>query len=253
MTSEGVRIAIALALLMALLLLRIQSELFCAAEYDEPDNRFGRGFWTRLAWYGLGLAAIGGIYYAHPQPHDMLYLVLGGKREVLAWGLALGAVGAGLSALIALVRYGSLRLPAPRAYPGAAINSVATAVIDEATFRGVLQGLLLAIGLPTGSAIAVQTVVYALATRSAAPGRPRSMLVMAVFLGAACGWATISTEGIGAAILAHTVTSFALFVCTGHAGHVARRGEEPEEVAAVHKPEGWTPVPPQDTTVPPQD
>ncbi len=131
-------------------------------------------------------------------------------------------------------------------YPGAAVNSVATALIDEVTFRAIFQGMLLALGIPPISAILTQTVVYALVTRSAAPGRPHSMIVMAFAIGAGCGWATIATEGIGAAILAHTLTSFALFVCTGHAGHVAPAGEEPEEVAARHHPEGWTRVVRQD-------
>jgi membrane protease YdiL (CAAX protease family) len=245
MTSEPVRLATALALLMALFLLRVQAETFAAAEYDEPNNRYHRGFWTRLCWYGLGLGLLLAIYDVHPQPHDVLYLVLGGKREVLIYGLPLAAGGAVLAALIAWLRYGELRLPAPLAYPGAAINSVATAVIDEAAFRGVLQGMLLAIGLPVGSAILTQTVLYALATRSAAPGRPRSMVVMSVAIGIACGWATISTEGIGAAILAHSLTTFALFICTGHAGHLSRGGEEPEEVAALHRPEGWREVRPR--------
>jgi membrane protease YdiL (CAAX protease family) len=245
MTSENVRLATAVALLMVLFLLRLQSEAFAAAEYDEPSNRYHRGIWTRLAWYAIGLVAVWLIYNIHPQPHDQLYLVLGGKRDVLVYGLPLAVCGAALAALIAWLRYGGPRLPEPRAYPGAAANSVLTAVIDEAAFRGVLQGMLLAVGLPTGSAILTQTVLYALATRSAAPGRPRSMFVMAVAIGLACGWATIATEGLGAAILAHSLTTFALFVCTSHAGHVARTGEEPEEVAALHKPEGWTEVSPR--------
>ena len=94
-------------------------------------------------------------------------------------------------------------MPAPSAYPGAAINSIVTAVIDEATFRGALLGILLAAGLPDGSSILIQAIVYILATRMGAPGRHRYMLVLTLGIGVGCGWATVRTGGIGAAILAH--------------------------------------------------
>ncbi|MGD0018413.1 MAG: CPBP family intramembrane glutamic endopeptidase [Candidatus Limnocylindrales bacterium] len=239
MTSEYVRIVIAVGLLLALILLRLQSESFGAAEYDEPGNRYHRGFWTRLCWYALGLALLAAIYGTHPQPHDVLFLVVGKHVDVFTFGLSLAVVGAAQAAIFAWFRYGGLRLPAPSAYPGAALNSVLTAVIDEAAFRGALQGMLLAAGLPDGSAILTQAIVYVLATRMGAPGRHRYMLVLSLGIGIGCGWATVRTGGIGAAILAHTLTSFALFVCTGHAGQVAARGSEPDEVEALHKPEGW--------------
>jgi membrane protease YdiL (CAAX protease family) len=242
MTGEQLRVAISIALLGALLLLRLQAEAFSAAEYDEPDNRYHRGFFTRMWWYVIGFGLLFAIYEIAPRPHDELYLVLGARSEVLTYGFALGACGALLALVLAWFRYGRLRLPSPSQYPGAAINSVFTAIVDEATFRGVLQGMLFAIGLPNGSAILIQTVTYALVTRSAAPGRPRSMLVMAVAIGLAGGWVTQVTEGIGAAILAHSVTSFAFFIFTGHAGHIARGGDEPEERAAIHRPIGWTEV-----------
>ncbi len=239
MTSEYVRIVIAVGLLMALILLRLQAEAFGAAEYDEPGNRYHRGIWTRLCWYALGLALLWAIFLVHPQPHDVLFLVVGNHFDVFAFGLSLAAVGAVQAAIFAWFRYGGLRLPAPSAYPGAALNSILTAVIDEAAFRGALQGMLLAAGLPDGSAVLVQTVIFVLATRMAAPGRHRYMLLLSLGIGLACGWATVRTGGIGAAILAHALTSFAVFVCTGHAGQVAGRGAEPDEVEALRKPEGW--------------
>jgi membrane protease YdiL (CAAX protease family) len=239
MTSENVRIVIAVGLLLALILLRLQSESFSAAEYDEPGNRYHRGLWTRLCWYALGLVLLAAIYGVHPQPHDVLFLVVGNHFDVFLYGLFLAAIGAAQAAIFAWFRYGGLRLPAPSAYPGAAMNAVVTAVIDEAAFRGVLQGMMLAAGVPDGSAVLMQAIVYTLATRMGAPGRHRYMLVLSLGIGVGCGWATVRTGGIGAAILAHTLTSFALFVCTGHAGQVARRGAEPDEVEALHKPEGW--------------
>ena len=115
MTSEYVRIVIAIALLMALILLRLQAEAFGAAEYDEPDNRYHRGFWTRLCWYALGLALLWAIFLVHPQPHDVLFLVVGNHFDVFAFGLSLAAVGAVQAAIFAWFRYGGLRLPAPSA------------------------------------------------------------------------------------------------------------------------------------------
>jgi membrane protease YdiL (CAAX protease family) len=239
MTSEGIRLVTASGVFLMLVLLRLQAESFGAAEYDEPGNRYHRGRLTRLAWYLLGFILLGVIYSIHPQPHDVLYLVMGSHVDVFTFGLSLAFIGAAQAALFAWYRYGDLRLPAPRAYPGAALNSVATAIIDEGVFRGALQGMLLAVGLPDGAAILSQTIVYILATRSAAPGRPRYMLFLSTAMGLAFGWATFRTGGIGAAILAHTVTSFALFVFTGHAGHVLSSGAEPEEKEALQRPEGW--------------
>jgi membrane protease YdiL (CAAX protease family) len=242
MTSENFRIIIAFAVLLALILLRLQAESFAAAEYDEPNNRYHRGFWTRLSWYALGLILLAAIYEVHPQPHDVLYMVLGNHVDVFTFGLSIAAVGAAQAAAFAWFRYGGLRLPAPSAYPGAAINSILTAVVDELTFRAVLQGMLLAIGIPSGSAILIQAVLYVLATRVAAPGRHRYMFLVTLGIGLACGWATVSTGGIGAAILAHCLISFSLFICTGHAGQVPR-GPEPEELEQLRTPAGWHEVP----------
>jgi membrane protease YdiL (CAAX protease family) len=241
MTSDTLRIIVAVCLLMTLLLLRLQAEAFAAAEYDEPDNRYHRGGWTRLAFYLLGFGLLAAVYAVHPQPHDVLYLVMGNHREVFTYGIALAILGAAQVAVFAWYRYGRLRLPAPRAYPGAALNSVATAIIDEAAFRGAVQGILLVAGFPDGASILIQTVLYVLVTRTAAPGRHRYTLVLSLGMGLAFGWATFQTGGIGAAILAHSVTSFALFVCTGHAGQV-KSGFEPEEKEALLRPAGWQDV-----------
>jgi hypothetical protein len=69
------------------------------------------------------------------------------------------------------------------------------------------------------------------------------MMLLALGLGVFGGWATLATGGIGAAIIGHAGTSFALFVCTGHAGQVALPGFEPEEVERRRRPpEGWLDV-----------
>jgi membrane protease YdiL (CAAX protease family) len=240
MNDEPMRVLIASGFFMLLLLLRLESERFGAAEYDEPGRR---GAWTRLSWYAIGLTLLAAIYVVHPKPHDVLLLLVGHRTEALEYGLALALVGTALVAAFAWFWYGELRLPAGRAYPGAALNSIVTAVVDEATFRGALLGTLVWIGVPQVSAVLLATLAYVLVTRLAAPGRHRFMMLLALGLGLVGGWATLATGGIGAAIIGHAGTSFALFVCTGHAGQVALPGFEPEEVERRRRPpEGWRDV-----------
>jgi hypothetical protein len=238
MSEESIRVLIAAGFFMLLLFLRLESERFGAAEYDEPERR--RGTWTRLSWYAIGLTLLAVIYLVHPQPHDVLLLLVGHRTEALVLGLALAMLGTLLMAAFAWFRYGELRFPDGRAYPGAALNSIGTAVIDEATFRGALLGTLVSIGLSHVICILAATLAYVLATRLAAPGRNRLMLLPAFGFGLLGGWATLVTGGIGAAIIGHAGTSFALFVFTGHAGQVAPAGLEPEEVERRQRPpEGW--------------
>jgi hypothetical protein len=239
MDTETVRVLIGAGFFMMLLVLRLDAKRFGTAEYDEPGESRG-GPWTRISWYLIGLALLGALYFVFPAPHDVLSLLVGHWSDVAYYGAIVAALGLGLAAVIAWLRYGYLRLPAPTAYPGAAVNSIATAVIDEAVFRGALLGALMAIGLPVGWAILIATIVYILVARIAAPGRHWSMLLVAAFIGGACGWAMVASGGLGAAVIGHAVTSFAVFVCTGHAGQVPAAGREPEEIA-VRKlpPPGW--------------
>ena len=237
---ETVRIAVAGGFFMLLVLLRFEAEKFGAAEYDEPKSRFRTGLWTRLSWYVLGLGLVAAIYLVHPYPHDDLYLVSGHREDVLLFGFVLAVLGASQAGAFAWFRYGDLRLPPARAYPGAGLNVLATSVIDEAVFRGALLGTLVTIGVPGGTAVVLQAVIYVLVTRLGASGRHPYMLLLALGIGLGAGWATLNTGGIGAAILGHAVTSFALFVCTGHAGQVTLRGREPEELERRRRaPEGW--------------
>ena len=239
MTLETVRVLIASGFFMVLMLLRLEAGSFGAAEFDEAGPRRS-GFPTRLAWYAIGLALVAALYVIHPQPHDVLFLLIGHRSDVFVFGAILAALGLAQAAGLAWLRYGYLRLPEAAAYPGAALNSIATAFIDEAAFRGALLGTLVALGLPDGLAIVAATVVYVLVTRSAAPGRHRSVLLVATGMGLVFGWATLATGGIGAAIVGHAVASFALFVCTGHAGQIPIAGTESDELDARQRPpEGW--------------
>jgi hypothetical protein len=238
MNPESIRILIGSGFFMMLLILRLDASRFGAAEYYEPGRH--RTVWTRLAWYAIGLGLLAALYVVHPAPHDVMFMLLGHRDDVIVYGAILTLAGLAQAGAFAWYRYGYLRLPAARAYPGAAVNSIATAVIDEATFRGALLGTLYAIGIPSGAAIVVATLVYVLATRLAGPGRNRYMMFVAAGIGLLGGWATLATGGIGAAIVGHALTSFALFVCTGHAGQVPPEGREPEELALrTALPEGW--------------
>ena len=244
MSLDTVRVLIAVGFFMVLMFLRLEADRFGAAEYDEPNRpKPGRGKagpWTRSSWYAIGLLLLASIYLIHPTSGNTLYMVLGRKLDVLVFGSVLAALGLAQAAAFARYRYGYLRLPPAPAYPGAALNSIATAVVDEIAFRGALLGTLVAVGLPDGAAILVATLGYVLATRLAAPGRHPYMLLLAGGIGLACGVATLVTGGLGAAIVGHAVTSFAVFVCTGHAGQVQATGSEPEEVELRNGlPEGW--------------
>ncbi len=240
--ETDLRILVVVALTGLLVVLRLDAPRFGAAEYD--DDSAGRGWRAgvrRLAWYAVGLAIATGIFVAHPTPGATLGLAIGSDRgAAVALGLVFGVAGAGVAAAFAWLRYGRLRLPSARTYPGAIANSLGTALIDEVAFRGAFMGLLLAAGLPALSAVAIQALVYGLATRLGAPGRSHAMLLMSLALGLAAGGTVIATGGIGAAVIGHTIARFAIFVCTGHAGQVRPPGEEPEEVAEDRlPPDGW--------------
>ena len=126
------------------------------------------------------------------------------------------------------------------AYPGALVNDIATALVDEAVFRGALLGFLVLAGMEPNLAIVTQAIAYTLATRLGAPGRNAAMFGLALVIGLVAGWATLQTGGIAAACIGHVVTRVAIFLTTGHAGQPAPRGTEVEEIEHRRRtPEGW--------------
>ena len=136
--------------------------------------------------------------------------------------------------------YAGTRFPDAWSYPGALLNSTATAFVDEVAFRGVLLGLLLLAGVNPTLANFTQAIVYTLTTRLGAPGRDRYLLLMTLGMGLLGGWLTVATGGIAAAFLGHAITRFALFLCTGHTGQTKPRGREVEEIEKRRRPpEGW--------------
>ncbi|HUP82892.1 MAG TPA: CPBP family intramembrane glutamic endopeptidase [Candidatus Limnocylindria bacterium] len=236
------------AALGLLIVLRVDARRFGAADFDDETAISDWHIWMRrLTWYALGTVLVLAAYLVFPQPGAVLHLRLGDDRLfALMAGLSMATLGVGAAVLYALLRFREVSLPVGRAYPVGLLNSVATAFIDEGAFRGILLGLLLFSNWPPLYAVAFQAVAYALATRLGGAGRPRSLLILWLVVGFLSGWLTYLTGGIGAALLAHALTRFAIFVATGHAGQitpVAVSEEEAYELTEVAGDEGLEVVP----------
>jgi membrane protease YdiL (CAAX protease family) len=238
---DPLRNLVALAITLFLVILRFEAEKFGAAEYDEP-SREGRGtpLLRRLSWFLVGFALVGALLLVHPDPAGQLGTALGDRGEALVLGFGFGAVGTLQAVAYAIYRYGRIRLPPAWTYPGAVVNAVGTAFLDEATFRGAVLGMLLLVGINPVTAVIMQDFLYVLATRTGAPGRSRYMFLLTLVGGLVAGWLTVTTGAIGAAFLAHAITRTAVFVVTGHAGQPALRGQEIEESWEYRRPPpGW--------------
>jgi hypothetical protein len=231
-------------------MLRLEAERFHAAEYDEPVRGRRPSLVRRFAWYVLGVAGVVALLLVHPAAEQDLFLQAGDRSGILL-ALVLGGLGVGQAVALALLHYRRLRLPNIAAYPGALVNEILTAFIDEAVFRGAVLGYLVWAlentdappGTATSLAILASALVYALATRLGAPGRDKYMLVLALLIGLVGAWATLLTGGIGAAFLGHAITRVAVFLTTGHAGQPPARGTEVEDVEKRRRtPEGWRAV-----------
>jgi membrane protease YdiL (CAAX protease family) len=239
---------IAAGLALLLVMLRLEAERFNAAEYDEATDGRPPSFRRRIAWYALGGALIAGILFIHPAGRDEFFLGAGDRGLTIIYGFLYAAIGTGLALGIAFYRYRRIRFPDVWSYPGALLNSVATALVDEVAFRGAIFGILLMTDMNPSAANAIQALIYALATRLGAPGRNRYMLAMALLIGLAGGWVTGVTGGIAAAFLGHAVTRFAVFLCTGHAGQFLPRGREEEEIDKRRRPpDGWRVIGPRES------
>jgi hypothetical protein len=239
--EDQLRILVTLGIAMLLIMLRLEAEKFGAAEYDEitSDGRPPALRW-RLTWYLMGLVLIFVADLVHPNPAGGLFLRLGDGIEAVIYGLAFAAVGTLQAVAFAWLRYRRLRLPPQTLYPGALLNSIATAFVDEAAFRGLLLAFLIGFGFDPSVSNITQALVYALATRVGARGRDHYMLVLILIVGLFSGWLTIITGGIGAAFLGHAVTRFAVFLATGHAGRIAPAGLDSEDIDRRRRlPAGW--------------
>ncbi len=235
------RSLISIGLALLLVMLRLDSERFGTAEYYEATRDGERPrVRRRLAWYGLGFGLAVGILFIHPSPQTDLFLGSGDRLTSVMGGIAYGLIGILVAVTFASYRYHRIRFPDTWSYPGALLNSTATAFIDEVAFRGALFGLLLIGGVNPTLANLTQAIVYTLATRLGAPGRDRYLLVLTLGMGLLGGWLTVATGGIAAAFLGHAITRFAVFLCTGHTGQTKPRGREVEEIEKRRRPpEGW--------------
>ena len=235
------RSLIAVGLALLLVMLRFDAEKFGTAEYYEATRDGQRPrVRRRLGWYGLGFAIAIAILYIHPSPQVDLFLGSGNRLGAVLGGLAYGLIGIIVAVTFATYRYHRIRFPEPWSYPGALLNSTATAFIDEAAFRGALFGLLLVAGVNPTLANVIQAIIYTLTTRLGAPGRDRYLLVLTMGMGLIGGWLTVVTGGIAAAFVGHAITRFAVFLCTGHTGQTKPRGREVEEIEKRRRPpEGW--------------
>jgi hypothetical protein len=246
---EPLRALVAVGLAGLLVLLRLDAERFGTAEYYEATRdgeppRVRR----RLGWYALGIGGAIALLYVHPDPQGELFLGSGDRVGAVVGGLVYGALGIGAAVAFATYRYHRIRLPDTSSYPGALLNSTATALIDEVAFRGAIFGLLLSVGLDATLANIIQTILYVLTTRLGAPGRDRYLLVMAFGTGFIGGWLTAATGGIAAAFLGHAITRFAVFLCTGHTGQTKPRGREIEEIEKRRRPpDGWRVIGPRES------
>ena len=245
---DTLRMLIVFGLTLLLIILRFDAERFNAAEYDDID-RWGRppSLLRRFAWYLLGIGGVFAVAWIAPDPSNTLYLSLGDRVGTVVLGLAYGAIGVAVSVGIALIRYGYVRFPPVSSYPIKFVNAIATAFFDEAVFRGIVFGLLVATSMNPNLANLIQALLYALATRLGAPGRPWYMLASVLTIGLVGGWLTGITGGIGAAFLGHAITRIAIFLTTGHAGIPKPRGTEDEEVERRRRtPQGWRVVGPRE-------
>ncbi len=242
--EETLRVLVALAITFFLVILRFEAEKFGAAEYDEPARDGHRAsFLRRLSWILLGFALVGVLLVVHPNAAGDLGIGLGDRGEALLLGFGFGALGMLQAVAYAYFRYAKVRLPPAWTYPGAVLNGIGTAFLDEATFRGAVLGFLLLTGLNPVTAVVVATFLYTLATRTGASGRGRYMFLLTLIGGLVAGSLTVASGSIGAAFLAHAMTRIAVFVCTGHAGQPALRGEEIEETWEYRTPpRGWRPL-----------
>jgi len=236
--SRGL-IVIGLTLLLAML--RLDAERFGVAEYYETTRDGERPrVRRRLAYYGLGAGIVIAMLYIHPAPQRELFLGSGDRLGAVFGGLAYGALGVAQAVAFATIRYHRIRFPDTSSYPGALLNSTATAFLDEVTFRGAIFGTMILLGLEATAANLIQTLLYALATRLGAPGRDRYLLATTLGIGFIGGWLTAVTGGIAAAFLGHAIARFAIFLCTGHTGQTLPRGREVEEIEKRRRPpDGW--------------
>jgi Type II CAAX prenyl endopeptidase Rce1-like len=213
---DQIRTLMAVALAGLLLLLRLDAPRFRSAEYDlddvadSLDSRL-----TRLAWPALAIALVAAIAILLPAGAGAIGL--GGSRAASGPTILLAVLGSavGVGGVLGLTRLRSPawppRLVAPSLARRFAFDSLATAIVDELTFRGVLLGFLLLVGVPGVVAFLVQLLLYGLETRLGRSTVTLDLLLEALLLGALTGVLALATGSVVAPLVAHAATRFAAF------------------------------------------
>ena len=130
------RSLITVGLTLLLIMLRLDAEKFGTAEYYEATRDGERPrIRRRLAWYGLGFGIAIAILFIHPSPQSDLFLGSGDRLGAVLGGIIYGCIGILVAVGFATYRYHRIRFPDAWSYPGALLNTTATAFIDEAAFR----------------------------------------------------------------------------------------------------------------------
>ncbi|MGO9208129.1 MAG: type II CAAX prenyl endopeptidase Rce1 family protein [Candidatus Limnocylindrales bacterium] len=214
MPVDEIRTLMAIALAGLLLLLRLDAPRFGSAEYDVDlaNNSMGSRL-TRLAWPGLAVALVAAIAILLPAGRGAIGLGSASVSSPLTVGLAILGAAVGVGAVVGVARLRSPEWP-PRLNPGAdaprfALDSLATAIVDELTFRGVLLGFMLVAGAPPAVAFCVQLLLYGLETRLGRSVVTLDLLLAALLLGALTGMLALATGGVVAPFVAHAATRFA--------------------------------------------
>ncbi len=232
MLPDFVQYLLFIGMAALMFILRLDTKRFSAAEWDTQDGDW-RVWLARLSWYGAGVALALIVFALHPSPVSDLNLVLSPDRtETVVYGLLFGAAGIVAAFVLAVLRNGHIRFPAPTRYPGGVLTAVGTAFYDEWLFRGVILGLLVQLGLPDWLAITSAAFIYAFTVRAGTGSRGIFTLGLWLAIGLIAGALTVTTLGIAAAFLGHAITRFALFMTMGP--------PERAVVAEVHRPTGGT-------------
>ncbi|MCU0506423.1 MAG: CPBP family glutamic-type intramembrane protease, partial [Chloroflexi bacterium] len=198
-------------------------------EYDVPDA-YGEkpSILVRLAWYAAGIVLVIAVYVIYPGDRDALGLVPPDGAATFLLALGAAAIGVAQAVGIAYARSGGLHPPRARDIPDGVVNAIGTALVDEATFRGLILGLLLVLGVEPLWAVLIQGLAYALATRVGRSGGDWYLILLDLGIGLVGGWLTVLTGGIAAAIVAHAVTRLAVFLATGSADAAPAWGDDEE-------------------------
>ena len=223
---------------------------FSAAEYDDPIDGRAPSFRRRVAWYAIGLVLVAGDLPRPSRRRSTTSRSAAGDRPkaFLVRLPVRGASGRRSRSASRSTATAGCASPTSGRIPGALLNAVVTALIDEVAFRGAILGLLLLTGLEPTAANAIQALLYALATRLGAPGRNRWHARHGAphrarrRLGDRASPAASRRRSSATPSRASRSSS-----STGHAGQFLPRGREVEEIEAKRRPpKGWRVIGPRE-------